>query len=268
MADLSPKLKGQEKDSAKLVFVCATRLSTADFWTQAPLGLSLTELQRKGVPFRLELASHNFSPLATHYNKAIALSRHDSTLVFLHDDVRLDDFCLTERLTEALAVFDVVGIAGNRGVKPGQGAWAFAEKMGTWDLPHKLLGGLNHITPKHANGFSLYGPTRAAARLLDGVFIAAKAGTLQEAHVQFAPELAFHLYDLDFCLHAHRAGLRLGVWPIAITHYSPGDYNSDAWKAAYTIYRQMHWPQSNRKADASAKKTSPPPMQARDSSTP
>lgn len=238
-----------KKLAGELVFVCATRLSTADFWTQAPLGLSLTDLQNRGVAFRLELASHNTSPLATHYNKAIALSRPDSLLVFLHDDVRLDDFEISQRLSEALAVFDVVGVAGNKGVKPGQGAWAFAEKMGTWDLPHKLLGGLNHITPKHTNGFSLYGPTRAAARLLDGVFIAARAGMLQQAHVRFAPELAFHLYDLDFCLHAHRAGLRLGVWPVAITHYSPGDYRSDAWKAAYKIYRQLHWPQANPKAD-------------------
>ncbi|PUE08479.1 hypothetical protein B9Z51_05790 [Limnohabitans sp. T6-5] len=253
MAEAFPTLMSPDKPACELVFVCATRLSTADFWTQAPLGLSLTDLQRRGVAFRLELASHNLSPLATHYNKAIALSPADSILVFVHDDVRLDDFCLADRLGEALAVFDVVGVAGNQGVKPGQGAWAFAEKMGTWDLPHKLLGGLHHITPKHANGFSLYGPTRAAARLLDGVFIAARAGTLQEAHVQFAPELAFHLYDLDFCLHAHRAGLRLGVWPIAITHYSPGDYSSDAWKAAYKIYRQLHWPQASRKAEQVAK---------------
>jgi GT2 family glycosyltransferase len=60
--------------------------------------------------------------------------------------------------------------------------------------------------------------------------------------VQFAPELAFHLYDMEFCQRAYRAGLRLGVWPIAITHYSGGNYDSDNWKQAYKTFCQLNWP--------------------------
>lgn len=225
-----------------LVFVCATRLGQDEFWRSAQLGQSLTQLKKQGVAFQLELADNNTSPLASLYNKAIAHCAPGQILVFVHDDVRLDDLFITQRLLEGLAVFDVIGVAGNRRLKPRQGAWAFADKMGQWDHAHNLLGGINHELPQRPNGFTRYGPTRAAARVLDGVFIAARAGTLQTHKVQFAPELAFHLYDLEFCLRAHRAGLRLGVWPIAMTHFSAGQYGSDSWKQAYKTFCQFNWP--------------------------
>lgn len=228
-----------------VVFVCATRLSVAEFWLKAPLGQSLTRLQQLGVAFSLELADQNAAPLAALYNRAIAHCAAEQILVFVHDDVRLDDLFITQRLLEGLAVFDVIGVAGNRRLKARQGAWAFAEKMGQWDHAHNLLGGINHELPHRPNGFNRYGPTRTAARVLDGVFLAARAATLQHNKVQFAPELAFHLYDLEFCQRAHRAGLRLGVWPIAMTHFSGGQYDSDSWRQAYRTYCQLNWPTSS-----------------------
>ena len=149
-----------------VVFVCATRLSVADFWLKAPLGQSLTRLQQQGVAFSLELADQNAAPLAALYNRAIAHCAAEQILVFVHDDVRLDDLFITQRLLEGLAVFDVIGVAGNRRLKARQGAWAFAEKMGQWDHAHNLLGGINHELPHRPNGFNRYGPTRTAARVL------------------------------------------------------------------------------------------------------
>ena len=144
-----------------VVFVCATRLSVADFWLKAPLGQSLTRLQQQGVAFSLELADQNAAPLAALYNRAIAHCAAEQILVFVHDDVRLDDLFITQRLLEGLAVFDVIGVAGNRRLKARQGAWAFAEKMGQWDHAHNLLGGINHELPHRPNGFNRYGPNNA-----------------------------------------------------------------------------------------------------------
>jgi hypothetical protein len=240
-----------------VVFVCATRLSVSDFWLKTPLGQSLTRLQQQGEVFALELAEQNASPLAMLYNKAIAQKAPEQILAFIHDDVRLDDLFITQRLLEGLAVFDVIGVAGNRRLKPRQGAWAFAEKMGQWDHAHNLLGGINHEVPDRPNGFNRYGPTRTAARVLDGVFLAARAGTLRSHKVQFAPELAFHLYDMEFCQRAHRAGLRLGVWPIAMTHFSGGQYNSDSWKQAYNTFCQFNWPAPAAKSKAPPKSHEP-----------
>jgi GT2 family glycosyltransferase len=73
--------------------------------------------------------------------------------------------------------------------------------------------------------------------VLDGVFLAARAGRLQESGVRFDPSLGFHLYDLDFCRSAEAAGLRIGTWPIALTHASSGDsIRSSAWAASLELY--------------------------------
>jgi hypothetical protein len=59
---------------------------------------------------------------------------------------------------------------------------------------------------------------------------------LLDSGVRFDAALGFHFYDLDFCRTATQAGLRLGVWPIAMTHFSIGGYESDAWSATYQHY--------------------------------
>ena len=85
-------------------------------------------------------------------------------------------------------------------------------------------------------GVSWYGPTPSEVKLLDGVLLAAKAATLLDGGVRFDPQFAFHFYDIDFCRTAARAGLRLGTWPIAVTHASGGRFGSPEWQAAAEAY--------------------------------
>ena len=67
--------------------------------------------------------------------------------------------------------------------------------------------------------------------------MAARASTLQSSGVRFDPQLDFHFYDLDFCRSAEIANLKLGTWPIAITHQSSGgSVHSDAWLRARAFY--------------------------------
>jgi hypothetical protein len=60
-----------------------------------------------------------------------------------------------------------------------------------------LRGAIANGRPPHCN-LSVYGPCPSSVVLLDGVFLAARAGRLQESGVRFDPRLGFHLYDLDF----------------------------------------------------------------------
>ena len=71
---------------------------------------------------------------------------------------------------------------------------------------------------------------------LDGVLLAARAGTLQREAIGFDEDFDFHFYDLDFCRCARALGLRLGTWPIRITHRSGGGYGSPAWREGYRKY--------------------------------
>ena len=71
-----------------------------------------------------------------------------------------------------------------------------------------------------------YGVIPAACELLDGVFISAKKSVLQANGVTFDPQFDFHLYDLDFCRSAREQGLRIGTWPVLLTHQSGGAFGT------------------------------------------
>ena len=220
-----------------LTLVSATRLSEQAFYRVSLLGPCLPRLGEFG-PVALRLAHGNTRPLAEVYNEAIEEAAPDDVLVFVHDDVRVDDWMLSQRLQEALQHFDVVGVAGNTRVQHRQVTWYLQpEQPGVpspWDHEY-LTGAIGHGSPR--SRITMYGPSPQPARLLDGVFLAARASVLKQSGVRFDPALAFHFYDLDFCLQAHAAGLRLGTWPIALTHASGGEsISSELWADARVLF--------------------------------
>ena len=83
---------------------------------------------------------------------------------------------------------------------------------------------------------SFFGPVPAECELVDGLFIAARKEALREKGVRFDPQFDFHFYDLDFCRTVRAQGLRLGTWPIALTHQSTGALGSEAWRVKYEDY--------------------------------
>ena len=217
----------------RLWFVSATRLTEPAFRTESLLGRSLARIEAS-TPCVIAGAYENARPLADVYNRAIDLSAPDDRLVFVHDDVWLDDWNIGPRIAEALAAYDVVGVAGNRQRAPRQAQWLFDRDRPKAAQP--LSGVVAHGEPA-SSSLTVFGPSPAEVKLLDGVFLAARAGALKERGVRFDPRFAFHFYDLDFCRSCERAGLRMGTWPIAITHQSPGGgYGSPSWSAAYAEY--------------------------------
>ena len=165
-------------------------------------------------------------------------------LVFVHDDVYLDDWMLGVHLMEALDHFDVVGVAGNTRRQPSQLTWYLEPpvtlpdgrlSLTDWDSAH-LSGAVAHGAPAQSM-VKVYGPAPQPVALLDGVFLAARAARLREAQVRFDPRFDFHFYDLDFCRTAQAAGLRLGTWPLAITHASGGQsVHSASWQVGAQRY--------------------------------
>ena len=218
----------------KLWFVAATRLSRAAFHRDAPLARSLARVEAFS-PHVLAAGYENRRPLADVFNRAIDVASGDDVLAFVHDDVWIDDWRIGDRLREALAAYDVVGVAGNRVRLPRQASWVFD---GDRPNPNQatLSGGIRHGPPESSVP-SRFGDAPAEVKLLDGVFLAARAATLKDRGVRFDPRFAFHFYDTDFCRACEAAGLRLGTWPIALTHASAGeDWAGDAWDAAYADY--------------------------------
>jgi GT2 family glycosyltransferase len=216
--------------------ISATRLSETEFWEKAPLALSLKRLQREAclVP---QITFTNQLGLAHVYNARITATSGSDVLVFVHHDVWIDDFFLADRINRGLAEYDVIGVAGNRRRVPNQPAWAFIDTNFTWDERSNLSGRVAH-GPHPFGAVSFFGPVPAECELLDGVFLATRRSILTAKGVFFDPRFSFDFYDLDFCRSARERGLRLGTWPICITHQSGGAFGSPRWHANYLQYRQ------------------------------
>lgn len=211
-----------------LTIVTATRYSQQQFEQLSLLGPTLRAVHNL-TPLRLRLFSQNDQSLPDCYNQAIDEADADDVLVFVHDDVAFDDWMLGWRLHEALLSFDVVGVAGNRRRQSQQMTWVMQPHSQTWD--HAQLSGAIMHGQGSTRKPTYFGPTPAPVVLLDGVLIAARAGLLQATGVRFDPLFDFHFYDLDFCRTATQSGLRLGTWPLGITHASSGGgYSSSDWQ--------------------------------------
>lgn len=201
---------------------------------RSALGRSLSQTYR-GIPLRLQISFNNRSPLTECYNRAIASAGRDEVLVFVHDDVHLIDFFWIGKILQGLHQFDVVGVAGNKRRLPGQTSWAFIDDKGTWDNPSNLSGIVGHGSGFPCN-LASYGPPGERCKLLDGVFLAARKATLDQAGITFDQQFDFHFYDLDFCRQAETKRLKLGTIPLCLVHESGGSFSSDQWKLNRTRY--------------------------------
>jgi GT2 family glycosyltransferase len=214
--------------------VSATRLSEGEFWNQSALGLSLGRLMAEA---RLNACPvyDNQRGLPAIYNERLDSPECAEYLLFVHDDVWLDDYFIADRIIEGLERFDVIGLAGNRRRRDGQPSWGFVDAKLSWEQKEFLSGSVAH--GKQPFGLvSSWGPVPAECEVMDGVFFAAKRDTLRGKNVRFDPRFDFHLYDADFCRSARTQGLRLGTWPICITHQGKGRFGTPHWTEMYEKY--------------------------------
>jgi GT2 family glycosyltransferase len=214
--------------------ISATRLAEGDFWDRAALGISLRRLapETRLVP---RVTFSNQRGLPELFNARISARDSLELLVFMHDDVWIDDHFLADRVVEGLRTYDVIGIVGNRRRVRYQPAWCVSDTKFTWDDKANLSGSIAHGAQPFAP-VSVYGAVPAECELLDGVFLAARKSALLQNGVLFDPRFEFHFYDLDFCRSARQRGLRLGTWPICLTHQSGGSFGTAKWREKYRLY--------------------------------
>jgi hypothetical protein len=218
----------------KIEVISATKHSEEVFWNKSALGISLRRLPHdtRVIP---RITFNNRKGLPLIYNDAILSAKNRSFLVFIHDDVWIDDYFLSNRIREGLSQFDIIGVAGNRKRTSQQPAWLFNDLHFTRDDKSNLTGAVAHA--KHPFGnITYFGEVPAECELLDGVLLAARKAVLVNASCFFDPRFDFHFYDLDFCRTAKQKKLTLGTWPISITHQSSGVFGSEQWKRSYTTY--------------------------------
>lgn len=240
---------------ALITFVSASRAPEQLFASCSPLGLSLSRLRSirvcrptsegdLSVMYRGLVEFENSRGLSEVYNDFIDVrldaeplfcgqEPRDEILVFVHDDVWLDDVCLGEHLLCALDCFDVIGVAGSLDRVAGQLSWcALDSDSGIYD--HAMSGMISHGNDP-CGEIVYFGPWKQSCELLDGVFLAVRLSTIAKTGLRFDPRFDFHFYDTDFCRTARSLGLRLGTWPIALTHQSKGNFG-DEWRRSHAEY--------------------------------
>lgn len=192
----------------------------------------------------LELITNNKRGLPVVYNEV--MHKHRTTpvhnpeyvdwLVFVHDDVYIDDIRLGEKLERAHGVhgFDVVGLAGclNPIIKPHNLWHVMGERQ-------SLRGHVAHPIGQMLNGeqqttVTSFGPTPSRVVLIDGLFMAVKVESIRDNPWKFNENYTFHHYDISSCIDANRHKLKIGVYPINVMHTSPGLRSLDdtAWKTS------------------------------------
>jgi GT2 family glycosyltransferase len=162
----------------------------------------------------------NTNALAKCYNKAIdfAIEEDVDNLILVHDDVILENYS-TERLDNLMQKFDVVGVAGTTQVK--------LQSPALWHIMGGGFGSGNlHGAVAHGDGktkhMTAFGPYPKRVVLLDGVFLAINRKVFKKIRFDESCPAKWHFYDLDYTMQCHKAGFKLGVGDILITHQSPG----------------------------------------------
>lgn len=183
-----------------------------------------------------EIVTNNTMALANVYNRFINEQNRDTIVVFCHDDCLIEDLFLVEKLDRAIEEYDIVGLAGIQ-------APIAIKQPALWHLMgdrSQYSGAVAHFTGKDDNErfMTPFGPTPARVILLDGVFLAINVEKCLDKNVRFdeSNPARFHYYDLDFSLTANKSGLKLGTYPIWVTHRSHGLTKPDE-----EFYKGQEW---------------------------
>jgi GT2 family glycosyltransferase len=215
--------------------ITCTRAQTVEEFEQRPIFNSLKQLtQLYGDNlFSFELDKTN-SGLSATYNKHLTNANRNTILVFVHDDVELNDLFLVEKLNAA--PYSVIVLAGGTEMD-------LTKPKVAWHLccsRDKLRGEVTH-TGGNKVWTTVFGQTPARVMSFDGVFIACHCDAVVDANVTFDEDFAYHFYDLAFALRCNEAKLTAGVTPIHVVHHGLGDsmYSAD-WEEQNTKFKQKY----------------------------
>lgn len=173
------------------------------------------------------------------YNECIdqSILGDDDWIIFCHNDIIVESNALILKLMQS--EFDVIGVAGASQVKLQEPAlWHL---MGGGFGSGHLHGAVAHgdMFRKHMTSFGEY-PARCI--ILDGVLMGINKKVYGNLRFDESNPAKFHFYDLDYSLSAHKAGYKVGVSDILITHESPGlrSLEDEQWQAGQKWFLEKH----------------------------
>jgi len=211
--------------------VVATTLNESEFNEKSAIAIFL---DKAGI--KADIIFENKDGLPAVYNRFITEENRDKKIIFVHDDVIIEDIFLFDKLNLAFESFDIVGLAGAKkcDLNAQTMAWHLMSPRDQFvgEVAHSK-GGINWTT--------VFGQTPSRALILDGVFIAVNVAKLLDSNTKFDEDFNFHHYDISFCLTANNNKLKLGVYPIKVVHFGLGDsMNSLDWAESAEKFKNKY----------------------------
>jgi len=174
--------------------------------------------------------------LCEYYNSIIENEENDKydAVICCHHDISLRYANFQTGVTDALKLYDVVGVAGGRAPK------VIEKNLWHWMTSREEYRGIAaHGDSIHNMFVTNFGATPSRVTVLDGVFLAFNTRKIRKTKARFDEKFMWHHYDIDFSLTCNENKLKLGVWPILIYHQSPGlrDMNNEHWNKSNEYFR-------------------------------
>jgi hypothetical protein len=214
-------------------FVVATQYSEKDFWEKSQIAFFL---DKSGFKNNAYVIYENKEGLPKVYNKFLTEENRIKRLIFVHDDVIIEDLFWKEKLTLAFEKYDIVGLAGSKKCDLSSPVTAWHMMCNREDL----VGEVAHSHEKKI-WTTIFGPTESRALILDGLFIAVDVKKLLDTNTKFDENFNFHHYDITFCLSANKNKLKMGVYPLRVVHFGLGDsMNSKEWSESSEKFKSLY----------------------------
>jgi GT2 family glycosyltransferase len=212
-----------------IYFASATQKSHDEFWKDSHLAKFLRKAK---VSDQAYIAYNNKIGLPDVYNHAILHCEQDY-VVCVHDDVIVEDLFWLEKLEQGFREFEILGLAGASAMQIKSPAlWHLMSPKENW------CGFVNHFTPDNHSFATNFGLSPKRCVVMDGLFLALNKNAIIDKGVLFDPQFHFHHYDIDFCIQANKAGLKMSTIPLHVTHQSGGlNSTSDkVWKNSENLF--------------------------------
>jgi hypothetical protein len=185
--------------------------------------------------FDVRIVKDNKRGLSEVYNEFINKDEFSNKiLLFVHDDVELNDLFLVEKLNESPYV--VTGLAGSKTCNLGTAklAWHLATNK------EDMVGEVAHKKEEYT-WTTVFGPTRSRSLIIDGLFIAVDVEKIKNTSARFNEKFKFHHYDMAFSLECNKHKVTVGVLPIHVIHHGMGDSMlSNEWNESNEIFKKEY----------------------------
>lgn len=210
--------------------VSCTKETEKDFYKKTPLGRSLCKINVMDLNSDVSsmIFFENTKGISECYNTALNTiyskvpDKNEHIVIFIHDDVFINDMFMFEKLQDGISRFDVIGVAGSNdfSLKRIPVTWHNSDRN-SWSglVFHPLKDKSDDINNIYCTDFGNFGKQLA---VIDGLFIAANLNKLYENKIYFDEQFKWDHYDTDFSLSCLAKQLKIGTIPIILSHISHG----------------------------------------------